>query len=94
MNSLPDEEPVYSLEIVARLSGLDAETILHYQQQGFIRPLTAAGEAHVFDDESLRKLRRIEHLRNSFSVDESGLRLILDLLDEVERLREELRARR
>ena len=85
MNSLPDDEPVYSLEIVARLSGLDAETILHYQEQGFIRPLPDSEDR--FDDEALRTLRRIEHLRDTCGVNDAGLRLILTLLDEVDRLR-------
>lgn len=81
----PDDETVYTLEVIARISGVDAETILHYQEQGFIRPLPES--ANQFDDEALRTLRRIEHLRETCGVNEAGLRLILDLLDEVERLR-------
>jgi hypothetical protein len=45
----------------------------------------------VFDDESLRSLRRIEHLRATCAVNDAGLKLILDLLREVERLRRERR---
>lgn len=89
-----DDEAVYSLEIVARLSGVAAETILRYEEQGLVRPLPAAGETRFFDDEALRKLRRIEHLRSDLGVNESGLKLILGLMDEVDRLREVLRARR
>jgi MerR family transcriptional regulator/heat shock protein HspR len=81
----PDEETVYTLEVIARISGVDAETILHYQEQGFIRPLPDTGNR--FDDEALRKLRRIEHLRATCGVNETGLRFMLDLLDEVERLK-------
>jgi MerR family transcriptional regulator/heat shock protein HspR len=81
----PEDEAVYTLEVFARISGVDAQTILHYQQQGFLRPLPES--ANQFDDEALRTLRRIEHLRETCAVNEAGLRLILDLLDEVERLR-------
>jgi MerR family transcriptional regulator/heat shock protein HspR len=81
----PDDETIYTLEVFARISGVDAGTILHYQEQGFIRPLPQS--ANHFDDEALRTLRRIEHLREACGVNEAGLRLILDLLDEVERLR-------
>jgi MerR family transcriptional regulator/heat shock protein HspR len=83
----PDNETVYTLEVFARISGVDQETILHYQEQGFIRARPGAG-GH-FDDEALRTLRRIEHLRETCGVNETGLRLMLDLLDEVERLRDE-----
>lgn len=81
----PDNETVYSLEVLTRISGVDAETILHYQEQGFIRTLPQS--ANQFDDEALRTLRRIEHLRETCGVNDAGLRLILELLDEVERLK-------
>lgn len=80
----PDEDDIYTLEVFARISGVDAETILHYQELGFIRAAAATGDQ--FDDEALRTLRRIEHLRQTCGVNETGLRLFLELLDEVERL--------
>lgn len=82
----PDDETVYTLEVFARISGVNAETILRYQEQGFIRPLDESGNR--FDDEALRALRRIEHLRETCGMNETGLRLMLDLLDQVERLQD------
>jgi MerR family transcriptional regulator/heat shock protein HspR len=80
-----DPDATYSLEVFARIGGVDEETILRYRERGFIRPLPTDGER--FDDESLRTLRRIEHLRETCGVNDAGLRLILDLLEEIERLR-------
>ncbi len=81
------QEPnaTYSLELFARISGVAEETILRYRECGFIQPLR--GDDDHYDDEALRTLRRIEHLRETCGVNDAGLRLILDLLDEVERLR-------
>jgi hypothetical protein len=39
-------------------------------------------------------LRRIEYLRTAYGLNLIGIKLIMDLLTEVERLREELRFRR
>lgn len=95
MNLPSDHETVYTLEIVAQLSGVSTATISHYKEQGFIRPLpTASDEQSCFDDEALRTLRRIEHLRSTFGMNDDGLKLILSLMNEVDRLRAELRARR
>lgn len=80
----PSGETSYSLEITAHLTGMSAETILHYQEQGLIRPEPVSG---LFDDEALRTLRRIEHLRETCGVNDAGLRLILHLMDEIERLK-------
>ena len=82
---MQDPDSTYSLEVFARISGVDEETILRYRENGYIRPLSDDGDR--YDDESLRTLRRIEHLRETCGVNDAGLRLILDLLEEIERLR-------
>jgi len=76
----------YTLEVLAEITGVTTQTIVQYQEHGLIRP--------EFDDETIRALRRIEHLRESCEMNLAGLKLITGLLDEVEQLREELRARR
>ncbi len=87
----PDEHAIYSLEIVAKITGVDAETILLYQEQGLLEPIENSAS---FDDETVHTLRRIEHLRRRFETNLSGVRLMLSLMDEVERLKTTLRASR
>lgn len=89
-----DEETdtFYSIDVIANLAGVSPQTVLHYQEQGFIRPAARdAGESVLFDVESLRLLRRIAHLRATCEMNDAGLKLILDLLHEIECLREERR---
>jgi DNA-binding transcriptional MerR regulator len=86
----PEENTTYQLDIVEKLTGVSSQTILHYQEIGLVRTSAAPGE---FDEEALRTLRRIEHLRETCEVNIAGLKLILNLMDEVERLRAELRKR-
>ena len=87
----PDEPTTYTLDIVAELTGVSTKTILHYQEQGLIRPAAPTGG---FDDETIHTLRRIEHLRVTSAANLTGIRLILELLDEVDHLKAALRARR
>jgi len=86
----PECEAAYSLEVVAELAGVSIQTVLHYHEIGVISPAT---DALGFDTEGLRQLRRIEHLRCAHELNDSGLRFVLDLLHEVEQLRQELRQR-
>ena len=86
----PEENATYQLDIVESLTGISTQTILHYQEIGLVRASSVPGE---FDEEALRTLRRIEHLRDTCEVNSSGLKLILGLMDEVERLRAELHRR-
>lgn len=82
----------YSIEVIAELAGVHPQTVLHYQEQGFIRPAARDDvDAALFDVECLRQLRRIEHLRATCGMNDTGLKLVLDLLHETECLREERR---
>jgi DNA-binding transcriptional MerR regulator len=90
-----DPEAAYTLDVVARSCGLSSQTVLHYHEQGLITPgaQTNAGDC-LYDEETLLRLRRIEQLRSAYGMELGALKLTLDLMDEVERLRAELRSRR
>ena len=79
----PTPQVVYSLDILAEITGVSTQTILEYQEHGLIRP--------ELDEDSLRILRRIEHLRESCQVNFAGLKVLTSLLEKVEQLNEELR---
>ena len=79
----PTPQAVYSLDILAEITGVSTQTILEYQEHGLIRP--------ELDEDSLRVLRRIEHLRESCQVNFAGLKVLTSLLEKVEQLNEELR---
>ncbi|MES2594033.1 MAG: chaperone modulator CbpM [Verrucomicrobiota bacterium] len=76
----------YTLEVLAKITGIESTTLVQYQERGIIRP--------EFDDETVRSVRRAEHLREACGMNLEGVKLLTQLLDEVERLREQVRARR
>jgi DNA-binding transcriptional MerR regulator len=95
MNPSPEFEAgdplTYDLEFVAELTSIASQTILDYQEQGLLPGTDGHGG---FDDESVYTLRRIEHLRRTYEANPSGIKLILELTAEVERLRAALRSQR
>ena len=86
----PDEglEAMYSLDLIAELAGVTTQTIVHYQEIALLSP------GPQLDVEDLRQLRRIEYLRMEHELNDDALKLMLSLLDEVERLRQEVRRMR
>ena len=91
---LLESDAAYTLDVVASVSGISSRTVLHYHEQGLIRPVTEdESGGGRFDDETVHRLRRIEHLRSTYGMELSALKLTLSLMDEVECLRSELRLR-
>ncbi|MSU34326.1 MAG: MerR family transcriptional regulator [Pedosphaera sp.] len=85
----------FTLEILTELSGISSQTILFYREHGLIATVPEGdSSAPKFNEESLRALRRIEHLRDTFEMNIAGLKRLTSLMEEVESLRAELRARR
>lgn len=84
-------ESTYSVELVAELAGVDTHTVLHYQELGVLTPTKDTEDTLEFDTEELRHLCRLEQLRQSHALTDSGLKLIADLLKEIEHLRAERR---
>jgi DNA-binding transcriptional MerR regulator len=81
-----------SLETAAELTGVEAHLLRQYCELGLIghrrgEPQTAP----AFDEDAIYEVRRIEHLRHRLGIDMQALPLICGLLQEVERLRAELR---
>lgn len=90
----PDPDAIFTLEEVEGLAHVSRHTILVYFKQGMI-PLAADPDTgYLFNSHAVRALRRIDYLHNQCGINLAGTRMIMELLDRVERLEMEVRARR
>jgi DNA-binding transcriptional MerR regulator len=96
MNALQLFEPgaraVYTIEVAAQLAQVPRRLIVLYYKHGLVSPVSdPAGTGWYFDDEAVRIVRRIEYLRSTCGLNLAGIKLMMSLMNEVERLRTELR---
>jgi DNA-binding transcriptional MerR regulator len=83
----PQPDALYSIETVAHLAGIPRRTILVYCKHRLVSPVEDARWGnYFFDDDAIRQLRGIEELRSRFGVNLAGVKFILRLLNEIERL--------
>ena len=88
----PDPDVVYTIEAAERLTHVPRRMIAVYCRYGFISPVGAPEfGGYYFSFEGIRTLRRIEYLRSVCGINLTGIKLIQQLMDEVERLRTEAR---
>jgi DNA-binding transcriptional MerR regulator len=88
----PKPGVLYSLDATARIAGITRRSILIYCRAGLVRPVLQPPYGVMeFTEEAIYTMRRIEHLRTVHGLDLAWLRTMFDLLNEVERLRAELR---
>ena|SRR5260370_10358881 len=82
----------YTIEAVANLAQVPRRLIVLYYKHGLVVPSSDLPDrGWYFDDQAIHILRRIEYLRTTCGMNLAGIKLILNLMKEVERLREEVR---
>jgi DNA-binding transcriptional MerR regulator len=87
-----EAQEFYSIEMAAEITSTPRHLIAVYCRHGLVATVgEPESSGWQFDDEAIHKLRRLEFLREQYGMNLSGLRVVSDLLKDVERLREELR---
>ena len=88
----PKPNVLYSLDAAAHLAGVPRRSILIYCRAGLVRPIVQPPYGVMeFTEEAIYTVRQIEYLRTVHGLDLVWIKTMFDLLDEVERLRAELR---
>ena len=89
----PPADAVYTIDTTAHLVDVPRRAILVYCKHRLLSPLISARNgAYLFDRDAIRALRRVEALRTICGDDLAGIRIILDLTKQLERLQSDLRS--
>ena len=84
------ESAVYIISVVAELAGMHPQTLRIYERKGLISPYRTPGGTRRYSEEDLERLGLIQEL-TADGVNLEGVRRILDLQEENERLQHQVR---
>jgi hypothetical protein len=88
----PETGKLYDVRTTAEFTAVDPDGIRTYCREGWVRAISYKEDGEpLFDEDAIYWLRRIQSLRTEMRLEGKGLRIVLDLMQEVERLRRELR---
>jgi MerR family transcriptional regulator/heat shock protein HspR len=95
------EEPCYVISIVARMTGMHAQTLRQYERIGLVEPKRSRGNIRLYSRADVARLRQVQRLIADLGVNPAGAEVILRMSErlqaaeaENERLRGELHATR
>jgi DNA-binding transcriptional MerR regulator len=84
----PDEHAIYNLDEAAHLATLPRHFVLVCCKHGLVAPIVDSAYGGLFFDyPAIRTLQRIGYLRRDCGVNLPGIKIIVELMDEIERLR-------
>jgi MerR family transcriptional regulator, heat shock protein HspR len=95
------EEPCYVISVAARLVGLHAQSLRHYERIGLIQPSRSNGRQRLYSQSDVARLRHIQRLIQDLGVNLAGVEVVLHMNErmrlmesEMQRLRQELQSYR
>jgi chaperone modulatory protein CbpM len=88
-----EQEIRFTLVELSHACRTDSDELVELVREGVLTPTGEAPQDWRFGDASLRRARRALSLKHDLQINTPGVALALDLLDEIEALRLQLRRR-
>jgi MerR family transcriptional regulator/heat shock protein HspR len=88
----PDERrlrAVYVISVAAEIAGVHPQTLRIYERKGLLDPARTRGGSRRYSEGDIERLRRIQDL-TAGGLNLEGVRRVMELEDELARLRQEL----
>ncbi len=82
-------QAVYVISVAAELAGMHPQTLRIYERRGLVTPARTTGGNRRYSDADIARLRRIADLASS-GMNLEGIRHVMSLEEEVQRLRQEV----
>jgi MerR family transcriptional regulator/heat shock protein HspR len=80
---------VYVISVAAELAGVHPQTLRIYERKGLLDPARTGGGSRRYSERDIDRLRRIQDLTTA-GLNLEGVRRVMELEDEVDRLHREL----
>lgn len=89
MSDVRRSRAVYVISVAAELAGVHPQTLRIYERRGLVDPARTGGGSRRYSEHDIALLRRIQDLTNA-GLNLEGVRRVMELEAEVERLTAEL----
>ena len=88
-----DEDCLFTIEELSKVCSVRTEFIIELVDEGIVEPMERQREQRQwsFTGRSLLRVRKARRLQQDLGINLAGIALVLDMLEENERLRERLR---
>lgn len=83
------DDPVYTMAVAARLTGMHPQTLRKYERAGLVTPARPSGNQRLYSEANLARLRRIQYLVEERGVNVAGIELAFAISDRLDRIDQE-----
>ena len=82
-----EDRGVYIISVAAELAGVHPQTLRIYERKGLLNPSRTAGNTRRYSARDIERLEAIQRLTHEFGINLAGVKMIVELEAELERMR-------
>jgi MerR family transcriptional regulator/heat shock protein HspR len=86
-----EDEPLFVISIAARMVGMHAQSLRHYERLGLIRPSRSRGRVRLYSQADIERLRHIQGLVNDLGINLAGAEVVIRLNERIREMEGEMR---
>lgn len=83
-----EERGVYVISVAAELSGVHPQTLRMYERKGLLAPKRTRGNTRRYSERDIDRIRTIQELTQQGGISLSGVKLFMQMQEELERMRQ------
>jgi len=80
---------VFTISVAAEIVNVHQQTLRHYERLGLIEPYRGKGEIRYYSPDDIERIQQIRRLVEELGVNLAGVEVILNMRDQMERMRRE-----
>ena len=88
---MDDTTPVYTISVASQLANMHPQTLRQYDRLGLVSPKRVNGRNRLYSAQDIARLQEVAELSGA-GISLEGIRRVLELQAEVERLRDQVNA--
>src|SRR3954451_24366392 len=88
--SIDSERGVFMISVAAELAEMHPQTLRLYEARGLITPKRSPKQTRLYSQSDVERLRRIQRMTSEDGLNLAGVEAVLDMEDQVARMRAEL----
>lgn len=84
------DRAVFVISVAAELAGVHPQTLRMYERKGLLSPSRTPGNSRRYSERDVERLRQIQRLTQDEGVNLAGVRMVMELEQQLERLAAQL----
>ena len=85
------QEPVFSIQIAARLVGLHVQTLRYYERNGMVKPQRSRGNVRYYSEEDITMINNIKALIDDLGVNLAGVQVIMKMNEQMKTMKDRIK---